>query len=93
VPWEEEFDKFDEHEFREFQNHWRQSEGEQWTNEFEQMKDQLSDRIAYSRYLDTLNDQQAQVRTTCLVLQPASAAAAACTQHGQFPLTLVALST
>jgi tetratricopeptide (TPR) repeat protein len=60
VPWEEEFDKFDEHEFREFQNHWRQSEGEQWTNEFEQMKDQLSDRIAYSRYLDTLNDQQAQ---------------------------------
>lgn len=58
--WEEEFDKFDEHEFREFQNHWREAEGEQWTNEFEQMKDQLSDRIAYSRYLDTLNDQQAQ---------------------------------
>jgi len=58
--WEEEYERFDEGEFRAFQNHWREAEGEHWTQEFEQMKDQLSDRIAYSRYLDSLNDQQAQ---------------------------------
>jgi len=62
--WEEEYERFDEGEFRAFQNHWREAEGEHWTQEFEQMKDQLSDRIAYSRYLDSLNDQQAQAGPT-----------------------------
>lgn len=59
--WENEFEHFDDLQHRELHSAWRELEGEQWSNEFERMKEQLSDKIAYSRYLDTLSDDQAQV--------------------------------
>lgn len=62
--WEDEFEQFDQHQFREFENHWREAEENQWTDEFERVQDQLSDKIAYSRYLDSLSDEQAKVNSS-----------------------------
>ncbi|KAL6073868.1 Peroxin-5 [Balamuthia mandrillaris] len=57
--WAEEFEGFNEAQYRDFSQVWNDVGAESWVNEFDQVKDSLSERVKYSHYLDSLTEEEA----------------------------------
>jgi len=58
-PWEQEYENFNEAEFRQFNGAWQEIQGERWVDDFERANNSLENKIAYIRSLDNLTDEQA----------------------------------